>query len=1442
MKIKKKFERIDYKNELLPDYVEYAFSRLASTKINGQVFYDDVDHGWKERTAVSSNYTFVDIYKTKLDPEKTVFVFGAFYKDKSTNDSLEEQIDSIFEQGLDGVDYAIFASFDDDSATRVRDAFCSVYPAFKETPFILYGLSNNDFTSSEGSLMPVDDIWSAFYPVSSQKEDIQLKDAQDLPVNEEVSSDMLLKLEEDASTNEHLEKKEESDFIEDDIPEIVEYMPIDQPEHVEPFNGDSKSLAAEMLMENTPPKDKARYLDLLHKLLAEKKSQNEEGHVDNTFAQALMLIKGLSHRDSDYSALFKQLVFALDSSIEEHEYSGNDFVSIFDDKNPDAKLLPTLKLSALCHALFAPSNPYDEVLSSYAQGAKATYDVSFPSLAAVKSLFNILTQVRDVLPQGFTAEIIRSFSDKKQVDEAKRDAIQRAKELLAIPKKSNNVKNFPKYKEVCFGSKSDFRKYLNYVVDDDISKQSEIINFISDYCEEKDGDPFVISNDLIDFYMQSEWRSNDVGNKEAIKKGLSAYKIVYDAIVERISVMKQWLLATENVSNRTYSVDIAKAQKLRKQLLEEIDKVLNLPDTALSPIDNNLFKYTSSILRQKLNGVYSSKANEFNDLLRTEYFCMNYGEAPYDYAFFEDVTYYEPYRLALLHISTPSLDLRDVLQKISNPANRSAYDNIGQAVAIYKYLNANNLGNYNVEDLVDDLDSVIKTAESEKDKFKGELERAFAYGRISENLKEDILEELELGYSIFNEYNNYGCFNLFLDALRRTIVDATEARITELKADIEERLANNKSPIMNKLLETAIERLNDPENNLVVAEEYINRFDSGVPESMDIYDSANKNIYLDFIHNEFGDLYALCTKHEGGAFKNFARDYLIDRLKKDNLSTQYRDSSGRLVKSMPDRREQVSEVLLGTLLKELGFSAKETGTQIKHSNMPDIVHYQMAVVPDTKDKAEYSHPVDIMGTKLKSPMDVVCLFGKKQPNDIVDKVCQLELNRTAIVLLNGALDINARRQIAERFHRDKSGQNPFLLIDQVLLLYLATKPKNERLPILLNCTLPYTSSFQPFVISGSVSDEMFIGRKKELQQILDPNGPSIVYGGRQLGKTALLERASSLANHAEKKEFAILVRAQDCFNEDDLVRKIRKELSNLNIVVPECVTTKDLCFELRKLHTARTWTKLLLLIDETDNFLENFKTLKPAYAPITHLNNLVRDTGRDFKFVLAGLHNVCRGAKDPNTVFGQLGEPLCIKPLSAVDALELLSKPLKYMGFDVLPSQLEYIIVNTSFYPGIIHYVGYDLVQNLSTRYADYYKAVNGNPPYNLTDAQLGVIMSGNALNEKINERIRWTLDVDPRYFMIARCIAYCYNDYPERNKAGHALEDIMDYSILLGIKNLEGLGKSEFKSLLLELVEMGILVEPTKNHFRLRQRRFLDAIGNTREKIELAISEAQEE
>lgn len=261
---------------------------------------------------------------------------------------------------------------------------------------------------------------------------------------------------------------------------------------------------------------------------------------------------------------------------------------------------------------------------------------------------------------------------------------------------------------------------------------------------------------------------------------------------------------------------------------------------------------------------------------------------------------------------------------------------------------------------------------------------------------------------------------------------------------------------------------------------------------------------------------------------------------------------------------------------------------------------------------------------------------------------------------------------------------------------------------MLQCTLPYTI-YQPFTNgSGSTADEMFFGRVSELASIRDMNGTSIVYGGRQLGKTALLERAMHLDHNPAHKVYAIKADFKGHRGEreflDILVSACNDAFEKNGIKLSPCSSILEFCSQIRRLLDNDRIATLRLLLDETDDFLDSISAT--SYNEILPLIELQRGSNRRFKFVLAGLHNVCRAknATRNNGLFGQLGNPLCVKPLTPADARNLLVRPLRYLGFRVTnESHVDTILTNTNYYPGIIQFFGYTLVQTLATHYTQYY-------------------------------------------------------------------------------------------------------------------------------------------
>ena len=448
---------------------------------------------------------------------------------------------------------------------------------------------------------------------------------------------------------------------------------------------------------------------------------------------------------------------------------------------------------------------------------------------------------------------------------------------------------------------------------------------------------------------------------------------------------------------------------------------------------------------------------------------------------------------------------------------------------------------------------------------------------------------------------------------------------------------------------------------------------------------------------------------------------------------------------------------------------------------------------------------------------------------MVDTITGMNLGELTIVLVDYFVDLADRRKIAEDFH-GTSGQNSFIFIDWVLAIYLALHQDTVRLPVLLKCTLPFTT-YQPFVSGGGpTADEMFCGRTIELSSLINPNGACVVYGGRQLGKTALLERTASRCSNPQNREYAVYSNINNCKSEKELVKKISGDIAtNTNLPRLNTDSLQDFCNDIQTLFNSNRIISMHLLMDEADDFLESISN--ENYIALQPLIDLKRVTKNNFKFVLAGLHNVCRAknATKNNGVFGQLGEPLCIKPLSPTDALQLLSRPLRYLGFKIARyPHLETILTQTNYYPGILQFFGYKLVENLNVNYSKYYRAANGNPPFTLQDDLLGELISSSDLNKSIADKFRLSLELDERYFMIARCIALLHYEQDEKklNWMGYKVGDIIRTAGEFDIHILSNLNRDDYVLLMDEMVDMGILSRPEPGYYRLRRSSFIQIIG----------------
>jgi len=257
-----------------------------------------------------------------------------------------------------------------------------------------------------------------------------------------------------------------------------------------------------------------------------------------------------------------------------------------------------------------------------------------------------------------------------------------------------------------------------------------------------------------------------------------------------------------------------------------------------------------------------------------------------------------------------------------------------------------------------------------------------------------------------------------------------------------------------------------------------------------------------------------------------------------------------------------------------------------------------------------------------------------------------------------------------------------------------------RLPNLFECALPFTALDVYPITPGLVSTEMFYGRARELQSVLEPFGSCFIYGGRQLGKTALLRPAERQFLQASKSEAIFLdLKAGGIGPGRELWPVLVDEFKRRHIVdnsVPSHTGPDKLFDHVHVWLEADPERRLLLLLDEADQFLtfdakpqsEPTEDERSGFQRVAKLKGLMDRTNRRFKVVFAGLHNVQRTTRLENHPLAHYGEPICIGPLFGNgewnEARALIERPFACLGYCFDPPDLVMrVLSQTNYYPSL---------------------------------------------------------------------------------------------------------------------------------------------------------------
>lgn len=716
------------------------------------------------------------------------------------------------------------------------------------------------------------------------------------------------------------------------------------------------------------------------------------------------------------------------------------------------------------------------------------------------------------------------------------------------------------------------------------------------------------------------------------------------------------------------------------------------------------------------------------------------------------------------------------------------------------------------------------------DNFRGDMELAYNYSQIGQNQMENYFHLGEAVAGHLEQTENYGLLQEFSAACRAQVAEDSALRRADVQSRFErlkEKLSQNedtgdveKLPIVQRIRECL------SRNNLSVAEDYIQKCsDEKIQDIPDV--EGNLGAFDAFLEN-YQTYYQFCTRNSFVGLTGIYARWKDQRGHRSGGIGQNKNEKEFVEQwaAMQSGKAGNLELLLSNLSYDMTSAevsvekqSKRITARVKWKN-PGQIHLS------------YRHPFAKFGTgAYKKGLQVVIFFGSHSPQNIVNELTDARIQRDlgTICFVDTALGLGERRMLARLMKTDVNMEN-ILVVDRVMALYLLKTERLNRGNALLELALPF-ASVSPYVDKGPIQPEMFMGRTRELADIRRMDGPVFVYGGRQLGKSALLRQVQYIDNHPREGSYAYYIEIKDAGMEETL-RKVGEALTGKGRfldAMPE--TWDDFGRMMKEKLQSDAVGRCMLLLDESDAFL--FEAANEGDKPIEILTEIRNSSDGKFKFVLAGLHDVIRFDKHylgGNTVRAQLSS-LIIRPFSYMEASELLMKPLSYMGFQLEnPELLSTILSKTNYFPGLIQFYGKKLI-DVRNAYRSGQFSDADNPPYILNEAYLKGLLRDEEFRKNIEEKFMITLrlDKDDYYNIIALAVAFCYHC---DGSAPVTAAQVKDCCGAYGIKKIMQRKEAEVEAYMEEMVDLNILRKDGDRGFIFNRYSFFSMLGSD-DKIE---------
>ena len=719
--------------------------------------------------------------------------------------------------------------------------------------------------------------------------------------------------------------------------------------------------------------------------------------------------------------------------------------------------------------------------------------------------------------------------------------------------------------------------------------------------------------------------------------------------------------------------------------------------------------------------------------------------------------------------------------------------------------------------------------ENKRKEFIEDLELAQSYGQIDntvENTKEIMIQIMENWFVWAKETHNYGFFSQISDAFLEKIHKDVRARETELNNSLNIYLQKNKEYEYNEVIEGVVEQIKNRirEQNYAAAEDLLNRL---IRHDLDMEDDMQQTDYLVQFLDEY-DINYRKTANSGSTLKSLLA---MSRSNKDTRG------ANKLLENWP-KGAGVGESTLRIFLNALGFNPDIVKAEPQLQGK--IESYLVTLKrPENGRKSNYKHPISAFGSEAETKgFRVVCLFGKTDASRLIDTFKEIGNARNTLVILDYALSLADRRILARKTKTDLSGKI-FAVLDRVAVLYLAKHYTETAVNRMLMYIIMPFASYQPYIDKSAdvMPQEIFIGRKDELEKIESPTGVNIVYGGRQLGKTALLRMAQKDIDKNENGDRAIIVNA---WGKDyrQTAATVSAALYDEGIMKEEIITedwgvlARNIKNRLRD--QAEEIPYFLLMIDEADVFIESCEAVN--YQPFDALKDIQSIGSGRFKFVVAGLRNIVR-FKQSVVLKNNIGlthlDSLTVKPFKSTEARELLEVPLAYLGFRFPKDNDTEVLISTIFgttnyFPGLIQLYCTKMIEAIRSDYAGY--SESDTPPYYVKKEHIKKVLAEQSLQHDIREKFFITLKVgdDDYYYIIALLVAYHYHENKSSN--GCNAQELLQLGQVFSIQKITALDEEKLTALMEEMRELNVLQYTGDGRYRFTRHSFCQMMGTTQQ------------